>query len=84
MGASQDFEYEGTRRMIVNGCYWAVGLEDKIPDEVERGPRGRVQADAVPVQEERGVEAGREAGGAVQVRQFSVMVWILLLLRTFP
>ncbi len=31
MGASQDFEYEGTRRMIVNGCYWALGLEDKIP-----------------------------------------------------
>jgi type 1 glutamine amidotransferase len=33
MGASQDFESEATRRMIVNGCYWAVGLEDKIPDK---------------------------------------------------
>jgi hypothetical protein len=33
MGASQDCEYEGTRRLLVNGCLWAVGLEDKIPDK---------------------------------------------------
>jgi hypothetical protein len=33
MGASQDLEYEGTRRMIVNGCFWALGLEEKIPDK---------------------------------------------------
>jgi len=33
MGASQDLEFEGTRRMIVNACYWTVGLEDKIPDK---------------------------------------------------
>jgi hypothetical protein len=32
MGASKDLEFEGTRRMLVNACYWAVGLEDKIPD----------------------------------------------------
>jgi type 1 glutamine amidotransferase len=31
MGASQDCEFEGTRRMIVNACFWAVGLEEKIP-----------------------------------------------------
>ncbi len=31
MGASQDLLYEGTRRMLVNACYWAVGLEDKVP-----------------------------------------------------
>jgi type 1 glutamine amidotransferase len=31
MGASQDLEFEGTRRMIVNGCLWAAGLEGKIP-----------------------------------------------------
>ena len=30
MGASQDFAFEGTRRMFVNACYWAVGLEDAI------------------------------------------------------
>jgi type 1 glutamine amidotransferase len=32
MGASQDLLYEGTRRMLVQACYWAVGLEDKIPE----------------------------------------------------
>lgn len=32
MGASQDLEFEGTRRMLVNACLWAVGLEGKIPD----------------------------------------------------
>ena len=31
MGASQDFLSEGFRRMVVNACFWAVGLEDKIP-----------------------------------------------------
>jgi len=30
-GASVDFENEALRRLFVNGCYWAVGLEDKIP-----------------------------------------------------
>jgi type 1 glutamine amidotransferase len=33
MGASQDMPFEGTRRMVVNACYWAAGLEDKIPDK---------------------------------------------------
>jgi hypothetical protein len=30
MGASQDLQSEGLRRLLVNACYWAVGLEDKI------------------------------------------------------
>ena len=33
MGASQDFAFEGTRRMVVNACFWAVGIEDKIPSK---------------------------------------------------
>ena len=33
MGASQDLESEGMRRLLVNAAYWAVGLEDKIPDK---------------------------------------------------
>ena len=33
MGASQDLLSEGTRRMLVNACYWAVGMEGKIPDK---------------------------------------------------
>lgn len=35
MGASQDLEYEATRRMIVNACFWAIGLEDKIPAQTK-------------------------------------------------
>jgi hypothetical protein len=31
MGASQDLESEGLRRLLANACFWAVGLEDKIP-----------------------------------------------------
>lgn len=31
MGASQDLLSEGLRRLIVNACYWAVGLEAEIP-----------------------------------------------------
>jgi hypothetical protein len=30
MGASQDLENEGVRRLLVNACYWALGLEDRI------------------------------------------------------
>jgi hypothetical protein len=32
MGASQDFAYEGTRRMLVNAVYWALGMDRKIPE----------------------------------------------------
>lgn len=33
VGASQDFASAGVRRLLVNACYWAVGLEEKIaPD----------------------------------------------------
>jgi hypothetical protein len=31
MGAAVDLENEGLRRLLVNACYWAVGLEKKIP-----------------------------------------------------
>lgn len=31
MGASQDLESEGLRRLLVNACYWGLGLDDKIP-----------------------------------------------------
>jgi Trehalose utilisation len=31
MGASQDLSNEGVRRMLVNACYWATGLEGQIP-----------------------------------------------------
>jgi type 1 glutamine amidotransferase len=31
IGAAVDFESEGLRRLLVNACYWGLGLEDKIP-----------------------------------------------------
>ncbi len=31
MGAATDLVAEGTRRLLVNACYWALGLEEKIP-----------------------------------------------------
>jgi hypothetical protein len=31
MGAAVDLENESLRRLLVNASYWAVGLEDKIP-----------------------------------------------------
>jgi hypothetical protein len=31
MGAATDLQNEGLRRLLVNACYWAVGLQDKIP-----------------------------------------------------
>ena len=30
LGASQDFERESFRRMVVNACFWTLGLEDRI------------------------------------------------------
>jgi hypothetical protein len=30
MGASQDLESEGLRRLLVNACYWALGMERAI------------------------------------------------------
>ena len=31
MGHSFDFKNEGFRRLLVNACYWAMAMEDKIP-----------------------------------------------------
>jgi hypothetical protein len=33
MGAATDLESEGLRRLLVNACYWALGMADKIPDK---------------------------------------------------
>jgi type 1 glutamine amidotransferase len=31
MGHGGDLQNEGVRRLLVNGCYWCLGMEDKIP-----------------------------------------------------
>ncbi len=33
MGASVDLASAGLRRLVVNACYWAVGLPERIPSE---------------------------------------------------
>jgi hypothetical protein len=35
MGSATDFESEGLRRLLVNGAYWALGLEEKIPAQAD-------------------------------------------------
>jgi len=37
MGSSQDLLNEGLRRLLVNACYWAVGLENRIPAKADVG-----------------------------------------------
>jgi len=33
LGAATDLTVEGSRRLVVNACYWAIGLEDKIGEK---------------------------------------------------
>jgi type 1 glutamine amidotransferase len=35
MGASQDLLSEGLRRLLVNACYWGLGMEDRITRHAE-------------------------------------------------
>ncbi len=35
MGAAQDLQSEGLRRLLVNACYWALGMEDKLPEKAD-------------------------------------------------
>jgi len=37
MGASEDLQNEGLRRLLVNACYWALDMESKIPESAEVG-----------------------------------------------
>jgi hypothetical protein len=44
LGASQDFEHEGTRRLLVNASYWALGQESQIPAESKVEIVGKYEA----------------------------------------
>lgn len=37
MGAAVDLQNEGLRRLLVNACYWGLGLEDRIPARSDVG-----------------------------------------------
>lgn len=43
MGASTDFANEGVRRLLVNACYWACGLADKLPERADVALIGRFE-----------------------------------------
>lgn len=43
IGAANDLNNEGTRRLLVNGSYWAAGLEDKIAASSDVGLVGDYQ-----------------------------------------
>jgi hypothetical protein len=58
MGASQDLESEGLRRLLVNACYWAVGMEDKIPAKSDVGLVGEYKP--LPFGTKPGFERGRK------------------------
>jgi hypothetical protein len=48
-GTSEDITNEGYRRLLVNGMFWAVGLEDKITPDLNIafvGPRSRTPSAA--------------------------------------
>ena len=53
MAGGSDFANEGMRRMFVNACYWAVGLDNTIP------PKADVTPVAVPHPFKRGVRVGQ-------------------------
>jgi hypothetical protein len=38
IGASMDLQSAGLRRVMVNACYWGVGLEDQIPEKSNVDP----------------------------------------------
>jgi hypothetical protein len=42
-GASLDLQSEGVRRLLVNACYWAVGLADVIPAKSDVGLVGEYE-----------------------------------------
>ena len=44
MGHVMDFRNQGFRRMMVNACYWAVGLEKKISAHAQCGVRRSLQS----------------------------------------
>jgi hypothetical protein len=44
IGAAVDLESEGLRRLLVNGVYWAAGLESKIPEKADVSYVGEFKA----------------------------------------
>jgi hypothetical protein len=43
MGAAVDLENEGLRRLLVNACYWALGLDRELPSKADVALVGKYQ-----------------------------------------
>jgi type 1 glutamine amidotransferase len=43
MGASVDLANEDLRRLLVNACYWGMGMESQITERADVGIRGKYQ-----------------------------------------
>jgi len=53
MGHAGDFDNEGFRRMVVNACYWAVGLENKITSDYNISIVGIYQPNPIGVNKQK-------------------------------
>jgi len=53
MGHSFDFKSEGFRRLLVNGCYWCLGMEDQIPARSEAGCVGEYDPSDIGVDRDK-------------------------------
>jgi hypothetical protein len=47
MGHAGDLQNEGVRRMLVNACYWALGLEASIPSRSRADLVGRYEPNPI-------------------------------------
>jgi hypothetical protein len=55
MGHGGDLKSEGFRRLLVNGCYWGLGMENQIPD--------RAKADIVGEYDPNDIGVGKHKPG---------------------
>ncbi|MGH7224561.1 MAG: ThuA domain-containing protein, partial [Gemmataceae bacterium] len=62
MGASQDLQSEGLRRLLVNAAYWAVGMEDKIPAKTNVAIVGEYKPRSFKESYKKGVKPSDLAG----------------------
>jgi hypothetical protein len=53
MGHAGDFKNEGFRRLLVNACYWCLGMEDRIPARSEVDLVGRYDPSPIGVKGHR-------------------------------
>jgi hypothetical protein len=49
MGHANDFANEGFRRMVLNACYWALGMEDRIPSKSNVEPVGEYKPNPIGI-----------------------------------